>query len=102
MCPPPSGGCGNGHPFPDATKTCVHSTDCVIAYHQLDCCGSELAMGIAATSHDAFTAAEMAWESTCPACGCAAALPTAEDGQMCAMAQITVDCVNGSCTTHCH
>jgi hypothetical protein len=96
-----TGGCGNGGTFPTFAKTCLDNPGCAIGMHQLNCCGSQLAIGISFAEQARFMTAEAAWDATCPACGCPATLPSAEDGKMCMVDGITVRCDNGRCTTHC-
>jgi hypothetical protein len=97
-----SGMCGGGTPFPTTfDRGCTLPDNCVIGFHQVDCCGSLVAVGINHSQRDVFDAAEMTWDQTCPACGCAAQPTLAEDGKSCAMAMVTVSCDTGMCTTHC-
>jgi hypothetical protein len=97
-----AGMCGGATPFPTTfDRTCTLPDNCVIGFHQVDCCGSLVAVGINHAQRDAFDAAEMTWDNTCPACGCAAQPTMAEDGKSCAMAMVTVSCDTGMCTTHC-
>jgi hypothetical protein len=98
-CPPP-GNCTTGTGFPTFVKGCTNSDSCVIGYHQVDCCGTLIAIGINHSERDAFDAAEAAWEATCPACGCAAQPTKTEDGRTGTMANITVTCDSGMCITH--
>jgi hypothetical protein len=101
-CPMATNGCGNGQMFPMFDKGCTNTDSCVFGMHQISCCGSQEAIGFNHAQLAAFTAAEAAWEATCGACGCPAALPLAEDGKMCMQANITVSCDNGRCTTTCN
>jgi hypothetical protein len=94
--------CGGGTPFPTTfDKGCTATDNCVSAFHQVDCCGSLVAVGINHAQRDAFDTAEQAWEQTCAACGCAAQPTVADDGKSCAMSAVTVSCDTGTCTTHC-
>jgi hypothetical protein len=61
-----------------------------------------VAIGINHDQTGAFMAAETAWDATCGQCNCPAGQPTAEDGNMCMMQNITVRCDNGMCTTRCN
>jgi hypothetical protein len=87
--------------FPTFTKGCTTADNCSIGFHQTDCCGTQVALGFNHSQRDAFDNAEMAWDMTCPACGCAAQPLMAEDGKTCTMQMVTVACDNGMCTTHC-
>jgi hypothetical protein len=94
--------CGGGATFPDFAKGCDTNAGCVVALHQVDCCGSKDAIGIALAQQAAFTTAEATWDSTCPACRCAPQPTTAEDGRMCASNAVTVACDNNHmCRTAC-
>jgi hypothetical protein len=95
------GNCATGMGFPTFSKACTNTASCSFDLHQLNCCGSQEAIGFNHDQRDAFTAAEMAWAATCPACGCAAAPLMAEDGKTCTQQMITVTCDSGMCTTHC-
>ncbi len=86
--------------FPQFDKSCASGADCLMRLHQTDCCGSRVAIGIAAGAAASFDAAEKLCESMYPGCGCAPAPTRAEDG----MAErpghpIVVDCVAGACRT---
>jgi hypothetical protein len=96
-----SGMCGGTAAFPTFDKGCTSTDNCSDGFHQVDCCGSLVAVGFNHAQRDAFDAAEQAWETTCPACGCAAQPLKADDGKTCAMNAVTVSCDSGMCTTHC-
>jgi hypothetical protein len=96
-----AGSCATGQGFPTFDKACTNTQSCSFGLHQTNCCGSQVAVGFNHSEHDAFTTAEMAWDATCPACGCAAAPLMAEDGKSCTMQMITSTCDNGMCMTHC-
>ena len=76
-----SGMCGGGQPFPTLDKGCTDSTNCSDGFHQIDCCGTLVAVGFNHAQRDTFNTAEQTWELTCPACGCAAQPTKAEDGK---------------------
>lgn len=87
--------------FPPLDKRCGNPGDCAIAYHQNDCCGSEIAIGVASGSLAAFNAAEADCAAGYPACGCAAQPTKAEDGRDTTDGTtIKVACQNGQCTTY--
>jgi len=97
-----SGMCGGATPFPTSfVKGCTSTDNCVIGFHQVDCCGSLVAEGINHSERDTFNTAETAWDATCPQCGCMAQATVADDGKSCAMNAVTVSCDTGTCTTHC-
>jgi hypothetical protein len=81
-------------------KTCGGDSDCLVARHTLDCCGTEQYVGIAAALASAFAACETAWDNSLPDCGCMAGPTTAEDGvPVSGPGDVTVACVGGACTT---
>jgi hypothetical protein len=97
----PKGLCGTGGQF-QVDKQCNVATDCAIGIHELNCCGSQIAIGYRAAHMADFTQSEMQWEAACAACGCSAAPLVAEDGKMCAQTAVTVTCDNNQrCTTAC-
>lgn len=85
--------------FNDVIKGCTVDIACVVVLHQIDCCGSKVAIGINHASKDAFTQDETTWESSCPACGCPPAPTVAEDGKPCDLTTCKVSCDNGQCRT---
>jgi hypothetical protein len=101
-CPPvTTGSCATGQGFPTFTKACTNTMSCSFGLHTINCCGTQMALGFNHDQRDAFTAAETAWDATCPQCGCPQQPLTAEDGKSCTMQMITVTCDNSICTTHC-
>src|SRR5207253_10178019 len=47
--------CGGANPsFPDFERACSQPSDCLIAFHQFNCCGSRVARGIAKDQISAF------------------------------------------------
>jgi hypothetical protein len=99
-------GDGDGDPimcpeqFPSFDKSCAGVGECVIALHQVDCCGTMIAFGINASELAAFEAAEATCASQYPGCECAPGPTSAEDGDSSQdPSAIVVDCVMGSCAT---
>ncbi len=94
-------GCGNqGQTFPAFDKSCTAASDCAVAVHQLNCCGSQRVVGVSKASKSAFDASEKTCSSTFPACGCAAFPLTAEDGNVVGSAgNAALACVNNVCVT---
>ncbi len=87
--------------FNNVIKACTVSTACVVVFHQIDCCGSKVAVGINHASKDAFDGDEMAWLMTCPACGCAARPTVAEDGKTSNReSDFKAICVNNMCRSY--
>jgi hypothetical protein len=102
MCPTTA--CNPTMMFMDFTTgaNCTVPTDCAIALHKVDCCGSQNALGIRMDQVTAFNTAETAWDATCTACMCTAQPIHAQAGGNCAMANITVNCDGGMCRTRCN
>jgi len=87
--------CPDASTFPVFSKTCSVDADCAFGLHQIDCCGSLLAVGFERTQP--FEATEKAWASTCPACECAGKPTYADDGKT--GASFGVRCASGACST---
>lgn len=86
--------------FPMFDKACAMPSDCVVALHTVNCCGTMVALGINAAEKSAFDAAEATCDMQYPGCGCAQMPTTTEDGKMSMDdTQIQVGCTNGQCTT---
>jgi hypothetical protein len=85
--------------FPAFDKACTVYSECAVEIHQIDCCGSTAAIGVAASESAAFQAAEKACDAMYPGCGCAGRGPVAEDGKLGTAGQIQVACTMGKCTT---
>lgn len=84
--------------FPTFDKTCAADSDCVTKLHQINCCGTQVAIGVAKSQSAAFDAAEAscAW----PMCGCATMPTKAEDGNTSETGgPIPVECDDGKCMT---
>lgn len=89
----------NATTFPALDKQCEISTDCVVVQHTVSCCGTEIAIGIAAASRAAFASAETACAAGYPGCGCAALPTKAEDGRDVTSGTIEVHCVDHLCAS---
>jgi hypothetical protein len=86
--------------FPSFSKACADTAACSIAYHTVNCCGTNAAIGIATTELAAFEEAEAICDSQLPMCDCAPFPTGTEDGQSTEDPNlITVECVEGSCMT---
>ncbi len=89
----------NDAPFPAFDKSCTANTDCFVAMHTINCCGSCTAIGLNVSSQVSFNSAE----SVCPpACTCISGPTTAEDGQAVSAAHptISVMCTQNQCKTY--
>ena len=88
-----------GATFPLLDKSCSVASDCFVAVHQINCCGTQTAIGLNASSQSAFSSAETQCSGAYPGCGCAQFPTTAEDGRSEDMGAIQVDCRSGQCFT---
>lgn len=59
---------------------CAGDDGCVVAFHQVNCCGTRVAWGIATAQQPAFGLAEAACRDLYPACGCPMSATQAQDG----------------------
>lgn len=87
----------------DYAKSCTGDADCVVKVHQINCCGTQEAVGVAASGAADFDAKEAACDATYPQCGCATMGTTAEDGTTngnFSADGIPVKCEAGKCTTY--
>lgn len=60
---------------------CEVDDDCTLAFHQVDCCGSRVAWGIATVDVGAFTEAESTCGMQLPVCDCIPKPTVADDGK---------------------
>ena len=93
------GACTPDGGFPNFQKGCGTIANCIIKLHQIDCCGSAIAIGINHGEFAAFDAAEAEWRNSCPKCGCPAMATLAENGKTGLNADVKVACDNGVCRT---
>ncbi|GMV40778.1 MAG: hypothetical protein AMXMBFR64_24940 [Myxococcales bacterium] len=95
----PQVSCWGGDPvFPTFDKGCGSNAGCAVALHQVDCCGTAVALGIATSEVPAFEAAEALCLSQYPACDCGPVSTTDEAGQVGSAFEATCDA--GACTSH--
>jgi len=87
--------------FPVFERACWDDAWCVVAFHQIDCCGTRIATGIFHTAVATFDAAEAACVATYGVCDCAAR-PTMTDTDQTTSDEsvIAVQCRSGVCTTY--
>lgn len=86
--------------FPMFERACTDASDCIVAFHQFNCCGSRKAQGIHKSQRAAFDSAEATCVSQYPGCGCPANQTIAEDGKSGDENTIMVRCTAvGSCST---
>lgn len=93
------GACTPDGGFPSFQKGCGTADNCIIKLHQIDCCGSIIAIGLNHSEFTPFDQTEQAWEAACPRCKCPAQPTVAEDGKSGLNADIKVKCDNGVCRT---
>ena len=87
--------------FPKFDRACWDDFWCVVALHQVDCCGNVLATGILHPEEPCFNAAESICRSQYPGCGCPSGPIKTDTGQTAAdPSQIKVQCRSGVCTTY--
>jgi len=89
-----------GAAFPPLEKTCTVASDCFVALHRNDCCGTKIAIGLNQTSQVAFMTAEGSCAAAYPGCGCAQFPTEAEDGRTELVGAIEVRCEAALCRTY--
>ena len=86
--------------FPTFDKHCAAATDCALALHVINCCGSAKAIGINQSEVVRFDRDEKICDAQYPKCGCPTSPPIAEDGKTSTGGNdIKVDCRASACTT---
>jgi hypothetical protein len=91
--------CWRGMPeFPPLDKSCNAPTDCFVARHMINCCGSLQAIGLNVGAMSAFSSAETACGGN--ACQCDPGWTKAEDGRTENEGVIDVECVTHVCLTY--
>ena len=84
--------------FPVFAKGCAADGECFVALHQVNCCGTQVALGLSKGEASAFEAAEKQCVSQYPGCGCAQFATQAEDGFFgWAAADFKASCQAGVC-----
>jgi len=91
-----SGGGG----FPPLDKACTAASDCFVALHQINCCGTQVAVGLNQTAYGAFATGEGSCAAAFAECDCALVPTEAEDGRTEAVGAIQVRCETGLCRTY--
>jgi hypothetical protein len=87
----------------DYDRICMADFNCFVGLHQVDCCGSLVAVGVGdlVGAHEAWNAAEMDCRASYPACMCAPRLTVAEDGRTTSdPSTVAVRCVGARCETY--
>lgn len=92
---------GGAASFPNFDRACWESEWCTIAFHQVDCCGNRVALGILHPELEHFQAVEAVCQAQYPACGCPSGPTRTDTGQMASdEAAIKVECRAGICTSY--
>ncbi|MEZ4300653.1 MAG: hypothetical protein R3B70_37295 [Polyangiaceae bacterium] len=95
--------CGptGSQPVPPLYKACASVDDCVLKYHQVDCCGTSDAIGMNAAQAPAFDDAEATCKADYSPCGCPASYTSTEDGKKASsFGDIDVRCLDGHCQSY--
>ncbi len=87
------------------SRGCSADANCIVAIHQVDCCGTLTAVGLNHSERDPFDTAEAACLATYPACGCAGSPTTTDSGEIATdTSSIQVGCISrgpaGVCMTY--
>ena len=86
--------------FPSFDMSCQSDSDCAVAVHQVNCCGTRRALGINNTEVDRFNIDEAICEGQYPACNCVDLGIEADDGQPTYSSKdVGVRCASSSCFT---
>lgn len=86
--------------FPDFSRACNVASDCTVGLRRIDCCGTERAIGVASGEAERFARAAAICSAQYPDCDCLPRGIDTDDGQTAeSRDQVTVDCLNGACTT---
>jgi len=86
------------------SRTCTVDSECAVAIHQTNCCGSTAALGLVHAEVGLFDLLEPLCDATYPSCGCPAGPTTTDSGETTFDASsIHVTCVHaagiGTCRT---
>lgn len=92
---------GSDFLFPTFDKNCGSDDDCALVFHTINCCGTEVALGINQEQLAFFNAAEAVCDSQYPGCGCAQDATRAEDGKTAwGQEAFGVSCDGFQCRSH--
>lgn len=87
--------------FPPIEDACTTDLDCAAVLHQVDCCGTEEAIGISTGWAAAFAGIEARCRDEYYRCRCATRPTRAQDGNVLTEdATLGVSCLAGRCRTH--
>ena len=89
---------GGENIFPEPEKACAADDECTVVFHQINCCGTEDAWGIATWWEEDFQKAEAICENQYPGCGCPTMQTTADDGKThFEKKMFAASCIEGQC-----
>ncbi len=93
--------CGGENPFfPEFDRSCTVAIDCTFVFHQIDCCGSLIALGLNGEAGKPFQEAEAECVAQYPACRCAPMPTIADDGKTVDdPSLLEVACTDNECQT---
>jgi hypothetical protein len=81
---------------------CMMDSDCAVGIHQIDCCGSTIAIGFNHAERARFDTSEPTCVATLPACGCDPNATLTDSGEFAAIpAEVLVACVTAGPTRRC-
>lgn len=87
--------------YPAFDRSCGVASDCVVAFHTADCCGTLTAMGINTSEQSRFDQIEPLCQAQLPGCGCASNTLNHDDGisTQDKRNDLQVECRNKLCTS---
>ena len=86
-------------PFPPFDRRCSGPDECSIGVHQIDCCGTHRALGLAERVRASFSELEVDCRNAMPACDCPPG-PTVADDESTAFSDMpAVACIDGICVS---
>jgi hypothetical protein len=87
------GTCGDAGSFPTFDNGCTSTQNCSFGLHQVNCCGTLIAIGFNHAYRSAFDSAEATWRQACPAnCSCDPGPTQADDGSFGNAQDVAVRC----------
>lgn len=87
-----------GAAFPTFDRGCEINADCSVVLHQVDCCGTNVALGIRFDGVSSFDTRETACRALFPVCDCVSQPTAADDGTVDdGIRPVRSECVGGNC-----
>ena len=84
---------------PKPVKACAAPSDCDFSMTTVDCCGSQVFVGIATFAKAAYDIEQTKCAGTMAICDCMPKPTTLEDGKVLTTNAVPLQCVNGACMT---